>query len=314
MSRLLDISSLTLKDAQGLILNKLCLHVEKGERVAIVGESGSGKTMTLRSLLHMLPSDVELVEGSVSFRGNDVLSLSYNERRDEVYRHLGFVGQNTSESLHPLIKIRKQMTDFYIEEKKCKKSEAEARARDVLLSVGLSDVDRILSSYPRQLSGGMKQRVNIAIALMKDIEFLVADEPTSALDANVRGGIEQLYLEISKNSKLSILLISHDLNFVRTLAQRVYVMYGGKLVEEGTVQEIFSYAVHPYTKALIELCNMKYRNREEDLQEPGFRLTGIDRSLASCPFAATCPSASMVCCEDLEYRALSETHYVRCPL
>ena len=234
MPDILTIDDLYVEDRSAAILAGVCLHVKEGERVALVGESGCGKTMTLRTLLHMLPEDVGIRSGSIQFKGTDVLSLNGRKRRDLLYRQLGFVGQNTAENLHPLLKVGRQLTDFYREIHKCSRQEAMSRAEKLLVSLSLDDTSRILSSYPGELSGGMRQRVSIAIALMNGTEFLIADEPTSAM-----------------------LLVSHDLSFVRRLAQRVYVMYAGKIVEEGLAGEIFSSPRHPYTKALITKAVMR---------------------------------------------------------
>lgn len=311
---ILTIDNLYVEDTSAAILAGVSLCVRKGERVALVGESGCGKTMTLRTLLHMLPEDVRIRSGSILFKGTDVLSLKGRKRRDLLYRQLGFVGQNTSENLHPLLKVGRQLTDFYREIRKCSRAEAMARAEKLLVSLSLDDTSRILSSYPGELSGGMRQRVSIAIALMNETGFLIADEPTSALDAAVRVQIEDLYLKIAQETHMAMLLVSHDLSFVRKLADRVYVMYAGKIVEEGLAGEIFSSPCHPYTKALIALSDISNKSRDEDLDELGGYVPRDGRDDPRCAFLSRCASSCAECTKPLEYRKLSRTHYVRCVL
>ena len=313
MDNVLSFENLSAEDERHIILSSLSLNVKRGEKVALVGESGSGKTMSIRCLLSILPDDVKITEGDVKFSGKSVLSYSPDELRENLYRHIGFVAQNTSESLHPLIKISSQMTDFYLERHKdVKKKEALERAREILLSLGLEDVDRVLSSRPGQLSGGMKQRINIAIALMDDIKLLIADEPTSALDAHIRRQIEGLYISLLEKKELAMLIISHDLKFVRRFADRVYVMYGGKIVEEGLNEEIFSHPVHPYTKALISLNEVSKKDKSEYLAELGGYAPLFSRASSSCAFASLCRYEKEKCLEAVGYKTLSDTHYVRC--
>lgn len=313
MADILRVSDLHVKDERHAILAGLSFHVEKGEKVAIVGESGCGKTMSIRTILHTIPGDVTVTSGSILFNGEETVSLGQKDLGKRLYDRIGFVAQNTTDSLHPYLKIARQMTDFYLEKHRgMKKAEAEERARGLLKELGLEDVDRILSSRPGQLSGGMKQRINIAIALIDDIDLLIADEPTSALDAHIRRQIENLYVELGKRTDMSMLLVSHDLGFVRCLADRVYVMYAGKMVEEGTVDEIFSSPVHPYTRALIALGDKKSKSRNEDLAELGGYLPPFGRESGACAFASICRYEKSACLENVEYRKLGGSHHVRC--
>ncbi len=314
MSDILSIDSLYVEDKSTVILAGVSLRVREGERVALVGESGCGKTMTLRTLLHILPDDVRIRSGSLLFKGTDVLSLNGRKRRDLLYRQLGFVGQNTSENLHPLLKAGRQLTDFYREIHKCSKKEAMARAEKLLASLALDDTSRILSSCPGELSGGMRQRVGIAIALMNETGFLIADEPTSALDASAREQTEELYLKIAQETHMAMLLVSHDLSFVRRLADRVYVMYAGKIVEEGLADEVFSSPCHPYTKALIALSDIRNKSRDEDLDELGGYVPREGRDGLCCAFFSRCAYSCAGCGKPLEYRKVSATHHVRCVL
>ena len=160
----------------------------------------------------------------------------------------------------------------------------------------------------------MKQRVNIAAALMDDIDLLVADEPTSALDIHIRRQIEALYASLSGREGLAMLVVSHDLGFVHSIADRVYVMYAGRIIEEGKCNEIFSAPVHPYTKALIELGTMKARDRAHDLPELGRLASAVDRDSPACAFLPRCCCRKESCAVSVEYACLSDTHFVRCVL
>ena len=191
---------------------------------------------------------------------------------------------------------------------------AVERAAALLSSLGIEDSKRVLSLYPFQLSGGMKQRVNIASALMDDIELLVADEPTSALDIHIRRQIETLYASLADRDGLSMLIVSHDLGFVRSVADRIYVMYAGRIIEEGMCDEIFSDPVHPYTKSLIALGSMNARDRNLDLPELGYSNSVPDRNSPSCAFLSRCSCRRDSCSCSVEYFRLSETHFVRCVL
>ena len=315
MAELLSFRSLSAEDERHTILAGLSLHVDKGETVALVGESGCGKTMSIGALFGILPDDVEVTGGSILFDGEDVLLYNGKGRRDKLYRRAGFVPQNTTDSLYPLMPVSKVMTDAYVHNHpEIGRKAAVERAAALLSSLGIEDAKRVLSLYPFQLSGGMKQRVNIASALMDDIELLVADEPTSALDIHIRRQIEALYASLSGREGLAMLVVSHDLGFVHSIADRVYVMYAGRIIEEGKCNEIFSAPVHPYTKALIELGTMKARDRAHDLPELGRLASAVDRDSPACAFLPRCCCRKESCAVSVEYACLSDTHFVRCVL
>lgn len=315
MGEVLRIEDLMVRDRRHVIITGLDLRVEEGERVALVGESGCGKTMSLRTILDQLPADCEAYQGQVLFRGQSLLGMCQKERRQVLFSHVGFVAQNTSACLHPSLKVSRQMYDCYrVQHPKARKEEALERSRSLLVRLGMSDVDRVLSSYPGQLSGGMRQRVSIALALLDDKDLLIADEPTSALDAHIRRQIESVYEDIARSRHLSMLLVSHDLGFVRRLADRVYVMYAGRIVEEGTCEEIFSSPVHPYTKALIELSSISKAERGARLAELGGYVPATGRERPECAFLERCPHSGASCHKPLEVRILSPSHKVRCTL
>ncbi len=309
MAELLRFESLFAEDERHTILAGLSLHVNEGEKVVIVGESGCGKTMSIGALVGLLPDDVRITSGSVVFDGHAVSGRSEDSGR------IGFVPQNTSDSLHPLLKVSHTMTDPYLHHhRKESRKAALEKALHLLSSLGIEDAGRVLSLYPWQLSGGMKQRVNIAAALMDDIKLLVADEPTSALDIHIRRQIEELYIALAENSGLAMLIVSHDLGFVKGVADRIYVMYAGRIVEEGTCSDIFETPVHPYTKALIALADRKAREKGKDLAEIGGTPFVPDRASAGCTFSPRCSSCSSSCIGPVCYKQISPTHFVRCVL
>ena len=315
MSELLSFRSLYARDERHAILAGLSLHVNRGETVAIVGESGCGKTMSIGALLSILPDDVLITSGSIIFDGEDVLKYSGKERMARLYSRIGFVPQNTSDSLYPLMTVSKVMTDAYVRSHPdAGRKHAAEKAAILLSSLGIEDAERVLSLYPFQLSGGMKQRINIASALMDDIDLLVADEPTSALDIHIRRQIESLYASLSGREGLAMLVVSHDLSFVRSIADRVYVMYAGRIIEEGLCDEIFSDPAHPYTKALMTLGTMRARDREHDLPEFGRPSSDIDRESPACAFLPRCSCRKDQCAGPVGYACISDTHFVRCVL
>ena len=313
MAELLSFRSLYAEDERHTILAGLTLHVDRGETVALVGESGCGKTMSIGALLDILPDDVSVTGGSVLFDGEDVLAYSWREREARLYGRIGFVPQNTSDSLYPLMPVSKVMTDAYIHSHPgIGRKAAIDRAAMLLSSLGIENARRVLSLYPFQLSGGMKQRINIASALMGDIDLLVADEPTSALDIHIRRQIEALYASLSGRGGLSMLIVSHDLGFIRSIADRVYVMYAGRIIEEGLCSEIFSSPVHPYTQSLVELGTVAARDRNHDLPELGRSFSVPDRKSLACAFLPRCSCCNASCSSAVGYARLSDTHYVRC--
>ena len=246
---------------------------------------------------------------------SDILSISDKEKRRLLCENVGFVPQNTVNYLHPMLKISDQITDGYTRlHGRGSKKEALEIAGKLLESVGITDPERVLSSYPSLLSGGMKQRVNIASALMNHPSLLISDEPTSALDKVVQKQVAELYLDLRKNSLMSLIVVSHDLVFVKKIADRVAVFYAGEIVEVGEYDEIFSNPLHPYTKALISLSPSLVRDKSKPLKEIKGYITEKDRRNIGCPFASRCISARKECLESVEVKEVSETHFVRCVL
>lgn len=315
MNDVLVIDKLSVCDDKRVLLKDVSLSLKENETIAFIGESGSGKTITLKSILAILPEDVKRASGSVYLCGEDIYSLKNNKKRSFLGQHIGFVAQNTVNYLHPLLRISTQMTDGYItyNGKKSKK-EAYEKAYQLLLSVGITDPERVLSSYPSQLSGGMKQRVNIATALMMDPCLLLSDEPTTALDKVVQKQVIDLYLSLLSKRNISLVLVSHDLFFVSKIADKIAVFYSGQIVELGQKDEILNNPMHPYTKALLALSPSMDMDKGKPLQEIKGYISEEDRLRPGCPFFSRCPHATKKCESVVDQVFVSPTHSVKCTL
>jgi ABC-type dipeptide/oligopeptide/nickel transport system ATPase component len=261
--KLLSVKNLAIHDMYGRpLVEEVDLDLYESEFVGIVGESGSGKTLSVRALLQVLPPDLKVTSSASELLGKSVGVLSDSEKRRLVGSGIGFVPQNTVAFLHPQIKIKHQIADAFIYHLKRNKKEALRKAEVLLDKVGIKEPKRVLNSYPVQLSGGMKQRVNIAMALMTDPKVIVADEPTTALDTVVQKQVMQLFSELHEKDGVSILFISHDLKLIKRFCDRMYVMYNGRVVETGKTEEVFNQPQADYTKVLLGLMpNMKKSKR-----------------------------------------------------
>ncbi len=235
-----------------LAVDRISFDIVKGECMALVGESGSGKSVTALSILRLLPHPASHhPSGSINFQGRDLLKLSEREMRQVRGDDITIVFQEPMTSLNPLHTIEKQIGEILLLHRGLTGAPARARTLEVLSQVGIRDPETRLKSYPHQLSGGQRQRVMIAMALANEPDLLIADEPTTALDVTVQAQIIALLKEIQSRLHMSLLFITHDLGIVRKIAQRVCVMKDGKIVEQGTVERVFSAPEHPYTRALL---------------------------------------------------------------
>ena len=226
--------------------------LKKGETLAIVGESGSGKSVTTKSIMRLLPAgNSEIKSGEILFEGNDLTKLSERQMQKVRGKDISMIFQDPMTSLNPTMKVGKQIMEPIIKHQNMGKREAKERALDLLKLVGIPMPEARFEQYPHQFSGGMRQRVVIAIALACNPKVLIADEPTTALDVTIQAQILELMKDLQKKIDTSIIFITHDLGVVANVADRVAVMYGGKIVEIGTVDEIFYNPQHPYTWGLI---------------------------------------------------------------
>ncbi|QVK20493.1 ABC transporter ATP-binding protein [Mycoplasmatota bacterium] len=223
----------------------------KGETLAIVGESGSGKSVTTKAIMGMLANNATVEQGSILFDGNDILKLTKRELTKIRGSRISMIFQDPMTSLNPTMTIGKQIMESMLEHRKMKRSDAKIKVIELLDLVGIESPSKRFKSYPHQLSGGMRQRVVIAIALASEPDILIADEPTTALDVTIQSQILELIKELQMKLKISIIFITHDLGVVANMADRVAVMYAGKIVEYGLSDEIYYDSKHPYTWGLL---------------------------------------------------------------
>jgi len=267
-----------------------------GESLGIVGESGSGKSMTALSLLRLVPDPGKVVGGKVLFRNQDLLQLSDEEIRDIRGRDIAMIFQDPQSSLNPVLQTGFQIAEAMLAHKKATKKQARQRTIELLKRVRIPAAESRVKDYPHQLSGGMRQRAMIAMGLANAPSILIADEPTTALDVTVQAQILELLVGLVEEGGSSLLLITHDLPVVANVCQRVLVMYGGHIVEEGSVDDVFGEPRHPYTRALLDAIP----SLDEDLPSRKLRaiagsVPGLGEFPPGCPFRNRCPRADDVC-------------------
>ncbi|MGC4375394.1 ABC transporter ATP-binding protein [Fictibacillus sp. Mic-4] len=288
-------------------------HLEKGESLAIVGESGSGKSVTSKAVMRLLPNKTsEIKEGQILFEGKDLARLPEKGMEKIRGKEISMIFQDPMTSLNPTMTIGKQIMEGLRKHQNMSKSEAQERAINLLKLVGIPNPEIRIKEYPHQFSGGMRQRVVIAIALACNPKVLIADEPTTALDVTIQAQILDLMRDLQKKTGTAIILITHDLGVVANLAQRVAVMYGGTIVETGTVDEIFYNPKHPYTWGLLSSMPKLNAESKELLAIPGTPPDLLNPP-KGCPFAARCPHAMQVCLNHMpESTKVSSTHQAAC--
>ena len=245
-----QLSAISLRAAGAPILRRVSLAVDTGEVHGLVGESGAGKSTIAKAILGIIPTQVKLTGGSIVFEDRDLLALSPGELRAVLGRDITLVPQDPSTALNPSRRIDVQMTDGLRLKRGLSRKEARLRARALLAEVQIRDPERVLSSYPHQLSGGMRQRVLIAAAFALEPKLVIADEPTTALDVTVQKQILRLIRALQERHGTSVLFVSHDLGVVAQICDRVSVLYMGKVVEQGATADILQNPQHPYTQAL----------------------------------------------------------------
>tara|TARA_B110000438_G_scaffold301186_1_gene355449 strand:+ start:11724 stop:12716 length:993 start_codon:yes stop_codon:yes gene_type:complete len=235
-------------------VNDVSFDIYKGEVLGIVGESGSGKSVTSLSINRLIPNPPgEIVSGEILYNGLNLLDLSYEEMSKYRGKHISMIFQEPMTSLNPVLKIKTQMNEILIKHEGLKKQEATLKSIDVLKAVGIPEPERRINDYPHQFSGGMRQRIMIAMSLQCNPALLIADEPTTALDVTIQAQILDLMMNLKdKRKDAAILLITHDLAVIAETCDRVIVMYGGVIQEIATIYDLFKNPIHPYTKALME--------------------------------------------------------------
>jgi len=285
----------------------------KGETLAIVGESGCGKSVTSQSIMRLIPNPPgKIAKGSILFRGKDLTKVKEAQMRNIRGAEISMIFQDPMTALNPAITIGEQIIEGVLQHKSISRQEAKKLALEMLNLVGIPNPYERLKHHPHQFSGGMRQRIMIALALVCQPEILIADEPTTALDVTIQAQILDLFKDIQKKTGVSIILITHDLGVVAQVADRIAVMYAGKIIEAGSRREIFYNPQHPYTKGLLN--SVPRLDLEEAELVP---ISGSPPDLFSppigCPFSARCKYAMEVCDKVYPFKThLSEEHYVDC--
>lgn len=276
-------------------VDNVSFRVREGETVCIVGESGCGKSVTAMSIMGLIEEPGGRVTGGkIEFAGEDLLKLDKNTLRAIRGNEIAMIFQEPMSSLNPVMKIAEQIMEPLMVHLKMKKKAARERAIELIKQVGISRPEQIADSYPHELSGGMLQRIMIAVAVSCNPKLLIADEPTTALDVTIQAQILDMLREFKENSGMSILLITHDLGVVAEMADYVIVMYSGKIVEEGEVVELFKHPKHPYTRGLLKSKPVVGQRLEELYSIPGQVPNPLELE-ASCYFHDRCGDCMQVC-------------------
>ncbi|MGF7046142.1 oligopeptide transport system ATP-binding protein [Paenibacillus sp. DS2015] len=292
----------------------LNFEIGKGETVAIVGESGSGKSVTAQTIMRLIPTPPSHIkQGEIIFQGQNLLDMTNSEMEAIRGKDIGMIFQDPMSSLNPTIRVGKQITEVLMKHQKMSWSEAKRQGIEMLEIVGIKNAEARFNQYPHEFSGGMRQRVMIAIALACRPALLIADEPTTALDVTIQAQILDVMKEMQERLGTSIILITHDLGVVAGMCDKVIVMYAGEVVETGTKWEIFKNPQHPYTKGLLR----SMPRLDQKKNEPLIPIMGTPPDLIKpplgCPFCARCDQAMRVCERtDPSATVFSETQMARC--
>jgi len=305
----------TFRSSRGIVkaVDGLSFEIKKGETLALVGESGCGKSVTSLSILRLIqepPGKIE--EGEIIYKGRDLISLSNKEMRSIRGNEISMIFQEPMSSLNPLFTIGNQIMEAIRLHQGLKKEEATRKCVEMLELVGIPDPERRIGNYPHEMSGGMRQRVMIAMALACEPSLLIADEPTTALDVTIQAQILDLLRKLRETMNMSLLLITHDFGIVAEMADRVGVMYGGQIVEYGNLEDIFNKPKHPYTVGLL--------NSIPGIDSKGERLKTIPGNVPDladlppgCNFQDRCPLASDICRDsDPQLNSVRGEHLARC--
>lgn len=294
-------------------LNGVSFSMNEGEVLGIVGESGSGKSVTAYSIMGLTAYPGKLIGGTIYFNGHQIEKMSEKEMRKIRGNEVSIIFQDPMTSLNPVYTIGNQITEVIRLHTGKSKKEAYDRAKELLELVGINEPAKRLKQYPHELSGGMRQRVMIAIALACEPKLLIADEPTTALDVTIQAQILELMQELRQKLGMSIIMITHDLGVVASMCERIAVMYAGHIVEYGTADEIFYEPKHEYTKGLINSIPKLSAQEIERLVPIEGQPVDLLNPPAGCPFAPRCANCMKICLREMPPKTeLSDTHYSHC--
>ncbi len=316
MSEVLNITSLSVEfNINGEYyhaVNDVSFHINAGETLGLVGESGCGKSVTSLALVRLLAKSAK-ISGKALYNGRNLLDLSLEEMHQIRGKQIGMIFQEPMTSLNPVYKIGSQISETLRLHNKISNDEAKRQSLEMLRKVGIARPEEIMEEYPHQLSGGMRQRVMIAIAMINNPQLLIADEPTTALDVTIQAQILDLMRNLSRDFKTSLLLITHDLGVVAEMCDRVAVMYAGQIVEQGLVDDIFFNTNHPYTQGLLNAIPKIDVQNKDRLQPIVGNVPSLTRMPKGCRFATRCPHAMDRCkMESPPLMEIRENHQSRC--
>lgn len=316
MSHLLEVKGLTTVFAgdygKNITVDHIDFHVDEGEVVCIVGESGCGKSVTSLSIMGLLGRGGAVIDGSVFFDGKNLLSMSEKELDKIRGDQLTMIFQDPLTSLNPVFTVGKQITESIKTHMHLSAKEANERAIMLLEKVGMPNARGIMKKYPHVLSGGMRQRVMIAMALSCNPKLLIADEPTTALDVTIQAQIMELLGKLQRETGMSMILITHDIGLVANMADRVFVMYAGQMIEEASVEELFERPIHPYTRALLDTVPTIRDDAGRRLVSiPGIVPESYD-NIKGCRFADRCKYRRPECDEPQKDYEFGKDHRAKC--
>ncbi|WP_418722849.1 ABC transporter ATP-binding protein [Enorma sp.] len=305
---------LTLKNGEPAYpVDGVSFTVARGKTVGLVGESGCGKSMTARTVMRILDPGIAPCGGSITFDGEDLLALPEPKMRDIRGNRIAMIFQEPMTALNPSISVGKQVREAILLHEKVSRKEAKERVIQMFREVGIPEAERRYKSYPHQLSGGLRQRICIAMGMICNPDLLIADEPTTALDVTVEAQILELMKRLQRESGMSILIITHNLGVVADICDEVNVMYAGQIVEHATKEEIFNHPLHPYTTGLMDAIPRVNGDMEHDLHTIPGTVPSLGNFPAGCRFCTRCPFADERCrTQAPELTDAGNGHLVRC--
>ena len=305
-------TSFTTDNGEVMAVNGISFNLDKGKILGIVGESGSGKSVTAYSIMRILESNGSIKGGQVLYKGEDVTKFSEKKMREFRGKCCSIIFQDPMTSLNPVFTVGNQLREAIELHTDRKGKEAEARAVEMLTLVGVNEPEKRVKQYPYELSGGMRQRVMIAMALACEPDILIADEPTTALDVTIQAQILELMQELQKKLGMAIIMVTHDLGVIASMCDEILVMYGGRVCERGTADDIFYRPAHEYTKGLLRSIP-KADNMNEKLVPIGGTPINLLQMPAGCAFCPRCDAAMKICLsEKPEELRISDTHLASC--